>query len=293
MLYYKSDKRPNELPANPARTYKKEWINWGDWLQNKPRKFWSFKEARKFARSLGFKNESRWRVYCKSGKRPDYIPAGPERVYKEEWNSMGDWLGTEYVAPQKRQYRPFKEARKFAQSLNLKNRDEWNVFCKSSKRPDDIPMNPYNAYKKEFQGMGDFLGTGNVATKEFWPFEKAREYVQNLGLKNNDEWVVFRKSSRRPDYIPAAPQRVYKEEFVSVGDWLGSGSIGGQEKAANYLPMREALPIFRRLAKQYGLNGRADWNRFAKTHQKLLDELRIPLSPWRSYSRERVRGRNK
>jgi hypothetical protein len=57
--------------------------------------------------------------------------------------------------------------------------------------------------------------------------------------------------------------------------------------------MREALPIFRRLAKQYGLNGRADWNRFAKTHQKLLDELRIPLSPWRSYSRERVRGRNK
>ena len=139
--------------------------------------------------------------------------------------------------------------------------------------------------------MGDFLGTGNVTTKEFWPFEKAREYVQNIGLKNNDEWVLFRKSSRRPDYIPAAPQRVYKEEFVSVGDWLGSGSIGGQEKAANYLPMREALPIFRRLAKQYGLNGRNDWKRFASTHKKLVDDLRIPSEPWRAYSKQRVSKR--
>ena len=80
---------------------------------------------------------------------------------------------------------------------------------------------------------------------------------------------------------------------MSIGDWLGTGSIGGIVKAANYLSWSEAKPIYKKLAKQYGLNGRADWNRFAKTHQKLLDELRIPLSPWRSYSRERVRGRNK
>ena len=257
------------------------------------KKFRTFSEARKFARSLDLKNENQWRVYCKSGKKPTDIPLTVARVYKKEWNSMGDWLGSGYIANQKRKYRPFKEARKFAQSLNLKNRDEWNVFCKSSKKPDDIPMNPYNAYKKEFQGMGDFLGTGNVATKEFWSFEKAREYIQNLGLENNGEWEVFRKSSRRPNYIPASPQRTYKEEFVSIGDWLGTGSIAGQVIAANYLPFPEASKQYKMLAKQYHLNNRAEWKKFAKTHQKLLDDLRIPKEPWRSYSRERVRGKKK
>ena len=255
-------------------------------------KWRSFEEARKFVRSLDLKNENQWRVYCKSGKKPTDIPLTVARVYKKEWNSMGDWLGTGYVAPQKRQYRPFKEARKFAQSLNLKNRDEWNAFCKSDKKPDDIPMNPYNSYKKEFQGMGDFLGTGNVATKEFWSFEKARAYVRKLGLKNNDEWIVFRKSDRRPDYIPGSPQRTYKE-FVSVGDWLGTGSIASQVIAANYLPFPEAEKQYKMLAKQYHLNNRAEWKRFTKTHQKLLDDLRIPKDPWRTYTKKRVVSRKK
>ena len=136
--------------------------------------------------------------------------------------------------------------------------------------------------------MGDFLGTGNVATKEFWSFEKARAYVRKLGLKNNDEWVVFRKSSRRPDYIPASPQRVYKEEFVSVGDWLGTGSIGGQEKTRNYLPFKEAQKEYKKLAKQYGLKNGQDWTRFARTHKKLLEDLRLPANPRIIYTKERV-----
>ena len=247
----------------------------------------SFKEAREFVHSLDLKKENEWRVYCKSGKKPADIPLSAARVYKKEWDGMGDWLGTGYIANQKRQYSPFKEARKFAQSLKLKSKKEWDKLAVVGKLPNDIPRNPYNAYKKEFQGMGDFLGTGNVATKEFWSFEKARAYVRKLGLKNNDEWVVFRKSDRRPDYIPASPQRTYKE-FVSVGDWLGTGSISGQVIAANYLPFPEAKKQYKMLAKQYHLNNRAEWKRFTKTHQKLLDDLRIPKEPWRSYSRKRV-----
>ena len=259
------------------------------------KKWRAFKEAREFVRSLDLKKENEWRVYCKSGKKPADIPLTVAKVYKNKgWTSMGDWLGTGYVANQKRQYRPFKEARKFAQSLKLKSRKEWDKLAVAGKLPNDIPTNPYtaNAYKKEFQGMGDWLGTGNVTTKEFWSFKKARKYVQNLGLKYNGEWIVFRKSSRRPDYIPASPQRTYKEEFVSIGDWLGTGSIAAQVKAANYLPFPEASKQYKMLAKQYHLNNRAEWKRFAKTHQKLLDDLRIPMEPWRSYTKERV-GRKK
>ena len=59
----------------------------------------------------------------------------------------------------------FKEARKFARSLNLKSGQEWNEYCKSGKLPDDIPSNPNKSYINGWESMGDFLGTGNIATK--------------------------------------------------------------------------------------------------------------------------------
>ena len=53
--FTKSDDRPVDIPAKPSRTYKKEWIGWGDFLStgriaNQNKKYRSFKDARKFAR---------------------------------------------------------------------------------------------------------------------------------------------------------------------------------------------------------------------------------------------------
>ena len=39
----------------------------------------------------------------------------------------------------KKNWRSFEEARKFAQSLNLKSGKEWLNYCKSGKKPKDIP----------------------------------------------------------------------------------------------------------------------------------------------------------
>ena len=39
----------------------------------------------------------------------------------------------------KKQWRDFESARKFVQSLNLKNQKEWEVYCKLGKKPKDIP----------------------------------------------------------------------------------------------------------------------------------------------------------
>ena len=55
---------------------------------------------------------------------------------------MGDWLGTGTVATHLRQYRSFKEARAFVRGLGLKSEAEWRDYCKSGKKPDDIPANP-------------------------------------------------------------------------------------------------------------------------------------------------------
>ena len=127
--YSKSGKRPNNIPGDPRSVYKKQgtWISWGDFLGNENiserfKIYRPFAEAREFVRSLGLKHVGKWRAYCKSGEKPDYIPATPERTYKKKgWVNHTDWLGTGTVATQQRKYRPFNEAREFTRSLNLKS----------------------------------------------------------------------------------------------------------------------------------------------------------------------------
>jgi hypothetical protein len=62
-------------------------------------------------------------------------------------------------------FRPFEEARKYVHTLELKNYIEWREYCKSGKKPADIPTHPelvYNSWKS----MGDWLGTGTIAPKD-------------------------------------------------------------------------------------------------------------------------------
>lgn len=175
--YYKSPTKPQDIPTNPQIIYKKEWKGWGYWLGTgvvaaKNRKYMSFVKAREFVHKLGLKNQSEWRKYCKSGNKPDEIPTNPHTAYKKEWRGYGDWFGTGYIAPWQRKYKPFAEARKFVHSLQLKTSDEWRKYCKSGKKPEFIPANPASRYKNHWKGMGDWLGTGYVAThsRKYKPF---------------------------------------------------------------------------------------------------------------------------
>src|SRR5262249_11253936 len=99
-----------------------------------------FEDARAFVRKLGLKDNDEWREYRSSDRKPADIPAAPDDVYAEAgWAGYGDWLGTGSVAFALRQYRPFNRARAFARSLGLKSAREWRDYCKSGKKPIDIP----------------------------------------------------------------------------------------------------------------------------------------------------------
>jgi AraC-like DNA-binding protein len=45
-------------------------------------------------------------------------------------------------------YLPFKQAREFVRKLGFTTREEWEEYCNSGKKPDNIPSNPWNVYKK-------------------------------------------------------------------------------------------------------------------------------------------------
>jgi hypothetical protein len=191
----------------------------------------------------------------------------------------------------KKNWRSYEDAKKFVHSLNLKKKEEWEKYSISGKKPKDIPSAPWRVYKKEWNGWGDWLGTGSIATfnKEFWSFEKAREFARNLELKSYMEWVAYRKSGKLPDYIPQNPSRTYKNKgWISYGDWLGTGTIAPQIKSANFSPWPEAKQKMRKLGEEYGLKGFDDWRKFAKTHKKLLAKLNLPVNPWMIYTKEKV-----
>jgi hypothetical protein len=203
----------------------------GDWLgtgaiASHLRQFRSFKKARAFARSLGLKTQIQWQEYCKSGKKPADIPSGPSTTYAETgWTSLGDWLGTGTIAAQLRQYRSFNKARSFVRDLQLKSAAQWYDYCRSGKKPADIPHSPRPVYNGAgWAGFGDWLGTGRIAPhlREYRSFKKARRFVRCLGLKSRNEWIDYCKSGTKPPDIPSNPHKPYAEAgWVGYPDWLG------------------------------------------------------------------------
>jgi hypothetical protein len=222
--YSRSEQKPNNIPTNPQRTYKAKWQGWGDWLGTGAvyvgnRQYKPFEEARRFVRSLGLTSYKEWTEWRKSDNKPVDIPSNANLVYKDAgWQGWGNFLGTGNVRRGKEEWRPFEEARDFVHTLGLKNEAQWKEYCRSGEKPVDIPANLKGVYGDEWQGMGNWLGTGRIANqhKVFTSFEEAREFVRSLGLKSAEEWYAYAKSDKKPDDIPFNPDQVYTRKQKGV-----------------------------------------------------------------------------
>jgi len=117
---------------------------------NKGKNFICFAKARRFARKLQIKSNSKWYNYCKSGLKPPHIPSAPSKVYKREWDGWKDWLGNEFL--------PYKKARLFVLKLKFKNVAEWRRYCKLNIKPRNVPSNPNVVYEDSWRGWPHFLG---------------------------------------------------------------------------------------------------------------------------------------
>lgn len=236
-----------------------------------------FDEGRSYVRKLGLAGHEGWRKYSREGRLPSDIPSTPWHIYRADgWQSLGDWLGTDFVATGKRRYRPFAEARKFCRNLNLEGQADWQTqYVKSGRLPADIPSNPQRIYGGEgWAGWGDWLGTGNVAStvRRFREFSDAAVFVRSLNLNSQGEWRVWAKSADRPDDIPALPDRTYKEK-----GWMGWGYWLRGECRAHFLGFNAA----RAFGRSLGLRSISEWRRVSETADFPRN---VPHSPDKHYA---------
>ena len=135
----------------------------------------------------------------KSGRIPPEIPYHPDRTYKKQWKGLGDWLGTGTIATFNRKYLDFETARAHVRALKLKGKEQWDEYCKSGKKSDEVPAHPERTYKKQWKGWGDWLGTGTITTlnRKYLDFEAARAHVRALKLKGKEQWDKYCKSGKK------------------------------------------------------------------------------------------------
>ena len=190
-------------------------------------KFRNFDDAKKFIKTLGFKNRSEFLSWARSDQRPPDIPLNPlgKKAYGDSWKGWGDWLGTGKVANQTVIYREFNAARDFARSLGLESNKDWVKFAKTGERPKDIPASPAKTrqYKENWKGWGDWLGNDSDR-RDFREFNEARSFVRSLKIKTTDEYKQLCDEEKIPRDIPKRPEAVkeYENDWVSWADWLGS-----------------------------------------------------------------------
>ena len=185
-----SNARPLDLPADPSTTYLGEFKSWADWLGHgadsqqpsvlerqvpRPIGCLSFDDARTYVRRLELRSESEWDQWARSTARRSDIPSEPARVYAVQFKNWPDWLGpqadfreTTRLASQgpvrgtwKKggAFRSFGDARTYVRGLGLTSTREWLAWAQSSARPKDIPSSPMAAYRGDYKGMPDWLGT--------------------------------------------------------------------------------------------------------------------------------------
>jgi superfamily II DNA or RNA helicase len=124
----------------------------------------------------------------------------------------------------------------------------------------------------------------NRLAKLSWrPFEEAREFIRNIGLRDG-EWNNYcqGKSSKgkKPADIPYHPDRNYaKQGWMGMGDWLGTGTISA--KGRQYRNYEEA----KKFVHSLGLKNWVEWRKYCRGEipEKPPKPKDIPLHAQRIY----------
>jgi hypothetical protein len=248
-------KLPADIPSNPSVTYRTlGWEGWPKFLGTNRlntkefyEQLWSYKDAKEHLRKLKINTQKKFIDYKKSTSFPREIPRNPNLVYTKfgQWKNWGDFLSSGRIQTQQREYKSYKEARKWATELKLNSESDWRVFKKKNKLPPDIPATPDKIYANSgWNGYGEFLGYESkkqmIRDKDFQFYRDLARKISHLhGLTSRSDWTKALKKGLIPKELAlSAPDRAFSE-WKGWSDFLGSDSFSGKQIHTQFLEYEE------------------------------------------------------
>ena len=145
----------------------------------------------------------------------------------------------------KRNWPPFEEAREIVRKdfkkYKINDVKGWYWYCKSNKRPKNIPASPWIIYKDS--GWVDWfhwLGKEKVYSKKiFLSFNEALKVIRKDSIKYKLTYLTWKEYSKnyRPVNIPSNPHITYKNKgWISWKHWLRTDNIPENKKLSVCFP---------------------------------------------------------
>ncbi len=258
--FYLWSKKHKDIPVSADFYYKKKeaWTNWIDFLGTKKfsplqrsKTFWFYKKAKSYVRKLKLGGKKEYELWAKNelnislGKvnLPKFpigkLPFDPFVVYKKNWKSFNDFLGTNNLAFYQKKYCSFSIAYRWIRRLNkyktlIDSEVTYKEYSKESKRyekfkiipkgkfkglkvkPVNIPDNPKKVYQDQWRDWEFFLlfVTPKLEPMNYRNYKKACLFAKNLKLNGQREWKDYCKASDMA--IQQKLSKIKKEKFKGL-----------------------------------------------------------------------------
>jgi len=220
------------IPANPWQTYEKEMKEsggWGDWLgtgriAKQFQVFFTFQEFSDYIVRNKIKSYEQYKKLYSERKLSSKCRGRPTKFYKKEWEKLSlekKWhhpLAIFYVNSA-----TFEQAKNHIRTMQKKFKittlHEFRALAVMGKISPLIPRDPAIFYKKEWNGWGDFLGTGNVrpGDRQILPTIEAkieaRKLAKKYDIRTREQWVKAHREGKIPSNLPRFLDNAYNPKY--------------------------------------------------------------------------------
>lgn len=119
----------------------------------------------------------------------------------------------------------YEAASNWAKNNDIKTMGQWNERRIKGALPPNVPKNPNDTYKAQWQGWSIFLQNGRRPSSQITKsYEECKKWAQENNIQTAKQWYTL--GERLPTGMPVTPDRIFKE-WVSWPDFLGTNHFNG------------------------------------------------------------------
>ena len=214
------------LPTRPRLVYADRWKSCNDFFGHYP-KCTSYEEARRLARSLGFRSRDHYIQNCL--KIDDRLYGQPERRFAQEWTGWNDYLGLSDNA----NYFSYQEAKQLIQELRIQSKAEYLSYCENEPI---LPKSPELTWNAEWVDWPTFLAA------EVDPSTAGSLSQQAAGEPQTGSEQVSIQMNRMDPAVSKQPVRLYETFETARVAARGLRFTSRQDYLANHDQQDRRLP---------------------------------------------------